>query len=106
VLKASFRTAIACRGTPYYFGYTFYLRSADHSRLLFHSPNARLFYPDAMGYSPRLVSVPSAAQLQAEIQQRKTADIATEEINTGKDNAITHVYLSIKQPLRREDCNI
>lgn len=32
--------------------------------------------------------------------------IATEEINTEKDSAITHAYLSIKQPLRREDGSI
>ena len=133
---------------------------------------------------PRALSLPSAAQLQAEIQQRKTAEdalresenklttildsveafiyikdcnyqyqyanqpvrqlfgkalediigklddaffdeatiaklrendrrvielgerIATEEINTGKDNTITRAYLSVKQPLRREDGSI
>jgi len=32
--------------------------------------------------------------------------LAIEEINTGKDNAITHFYLSVKQPLRREDGTI
>ena len=133
---------------------------------------------------PRALSLPSAAQLQAEIQQRKTAEealresenklatildsveaciyikdcnyqyqyanqpvrqlfgkalediigklddaffdetttaklrendrrvielgerIATEEINTGKDNTITRAYLSVKQPLRSEDGSI
>jgi len=32
--------------------------------------------------------------------------IATEEINTGNDNAITHTYFSVKQPLRHEDGSI
>ena len=32
--------------------------------------------------------------------------VATEEINTGKDKAITRTYLSIKQPLRQKDGSI